>query len=114
MNNINQQDKTLLPFVGSLRKNQPLGIQMRLNDYLKLVDSTGRILIEDKRGFIDSNFDKILQRLDIDSDKWLEMAKDFEGCFSSFVGSEKHLRFACEHLQYHRPPGLASCKRIFH
>ena len=113
-NDINQQGKTLLPFVGNPRKNQPLGIQMRLSDYLNLVDCTGRILREDKRGYINSNAEKILQRLDIDEDKWLEMAMGFEGCFSSFVGREKSVRLVCEQFKYQRPPGLTSCKRMFH
>ena len=48
-NAINQQEKYLLPFVGTPRKEQPQGIKMRLTDYLDLVDSTGRILRDDKR-----------------------------------------------------------------
>lgn len=113
-NSVNQQEKTLLPFLGNPIKNQPIGIQFKLSDYLNLVDCTGRILREDKRGCIDPNAEKILQRLDIDEDKWLEMTRGFEGCFSSFVGSEKKLRNACEQFNYQRPPGLATCKRMFH
>jgi len=117
-NHINQQEKTLFPFVGNPHQNQPQGIQMRLNDYIDLVDCTGRVLRnksgDDKRGHIDANAEKILQRLDIDEDKWLEMAGGFEGCFSSFVGREKNLRHACDQFKYQRPPGLATCKRMFH
>lgn len=38
-NQINQQEKSLYPFVGNPREGQPEGIQMRLSDYLELVDS---------------------------------------------------------------------------
>ena len=38
-NQINQQEKPLYPFVGNSREGQPQGIQMKLNDYLELVDS---------------------------------------------------------------------------
>lgn len=113
-NHLNQQEKLLYPFVGNPRQTQPEGIQMKLSDYLELVDCTGRILRKNKRGSISASADKILNRLDIDEDQWLEMTSNFEGCFSSFVGGESSLRMACENLQYQRPPGLATCKMVFH
>lgn len=112
-NQINQQEKTLYPFVGNPKKDQPEGIQMRLSDYLELIDSTGRVLRNDKRGAISAGTESILKRLDVDEDQWLEMTSNFEGCFSSFVGGESSLRMACENLHYQRPPGLAKCKLMF-
>ena len=112
-NQIHQQEKLLYPFVGNPREGQPEGIQMRLSDYLELVDCTGRVLRDDKRGAIGANSEKILARLDIDEDQWLEMTASFEDCFSSFVGGESSLRMACDHFQYQRPPGLATCKLMF-
>jgi len=112
-NHINQQEKLLYPFVGNPREGQPEGIQMKLSDYLELVDSTGRVLRDDKRGAISAGSEKILTRLDIDEDQWLEMTANFEECFSAFVGGESSLRIACDHFQYQRPPGLATCKLMF-
>ena len=117
-NHINQQVKSLYPFVGSLcqksRQHQSEGIQIRLTDYLNLVDCTGRIIREDKNGYIDSKSEKILQRLNINEAQWFTMAKNFEGCFGAFVGNEKNLRSACEKLEYQRPSGLSACKQMFH
>ncbi|MFT6188452.1 MAG: REP element-mobilizing transposase RayT [Oleispira sp.] len=113
-NHVNQQEKSLYPFVGNPKQGQPEGIQMKLSDYLELVDSTGRVLRKDKRGAISASAEKILDRLDVDEDQWLEMTSNFEGCFSSFVGGERSLRMACENLHYQRPPGLATCKLMFH
>jgi len=113
-NHLNQQEKLLYPFVGNPKQDQPEGIQMKLSDYLELVDCTGRVLRKNKRGSISTSADKILNRLDIDEDQWLEMTSNFEGCFSSFVGGESSLRMACENLHYQRPPGLATCKMMFH
>jgi hypothetical protein len=93
---------------------QPLGIQMKLTDYLELVDCTGKILRNDKRGVISSSAEKILNRLKIGEEQWLDMASNFEERFSSFVGGESSLRIACDHLKYQRPPGLATCKLMFH
>ncbi len=113
-NRISQQEPSLYPFVGYPQKNQPEGIQMRLNDYLKLVDATGRVVIEDKCGHISASAQNISKRLNIDEDRWLHMTCKFEDCFSSFVGSEHNIRMMCDQLEYQRPSGLATGKRMFH
>ena len=113
-NQMSRQEKTLYPFIGNPRQGQPEGIQMRLSDYLELVDSTGRILRDGKCGVISRESEKIINRLGIDEDRWVEMTSNFENCFSSFVGNENNLRIACGNLNYQRPPGLATCKIMFH
>jgi hypothetical protein len=40
------------PFAGNPRRDMPNGLPFRLTDYLELVDWTGRILQDDKRGAI--------------------------------------------------------------
>jgi hypothetical protein len=50
-------------------------------DYLTLVDTTGRIQRQDKRGFISDNFIPILQRLAIDTDEWVANTQNFEAIF---------------------------------
>tara|TARA_Y100001934_G_C12311735_1_gene755269 strand:+ start:24 stop:1019 length:996 start_codon:yes stop_codon:yes gene_type:complete len=109
-NHPNQQTEELYPFVGNPRQDSPKGIQMRLTDYLDLVDWTGRILREDKRGAISENAESILTRLGIDDSQWLEMTSNFEQCFATFAGNEQRLRSACETLNYQRPSGLSRCK----
>ncbi len=44
----------------------PQGLPFHLNDYLELVDWSGRILRDDKKGAIADNLPGILQRLDMD------------------------------------------------
>ena len=44
---------------------------MRLMDYLVLVDATGRVMREDKRGAIDSAAANILERMGIDARTWV-------------------------------------------
>ena len=48
------QPDALYPFAGNPREAMPEGLPFRLTDYLELVDWTGRILREDKRGAIPS------------------------------------------------------------
>jgi len=62
-----QQPETLLPFVGYPRKDMPPGLPFQLHDYLTLMDWSGRILREDKKGAIADHLPGILQRLDLDA-----------------------------------------------
>jgi hypothetical protein len=52
---INNQPILLLPFVGNHRDNMPKGIPFNFVDYLELVDWSGRMMREDKRGYIAQN-----------------------------------------------------------
>ena len=112
-NHLHQQPKELLSFAGNPRQAMPKGIAMKLTDYLELVDATGRIIREDKRGFISDSSEKILERLGLDKDRWLSMTQNFENTFSTFAGNEQKLRSTCERLQYQRPPGLNRCRTAF-
>ena len=47
-----EQPSSLLPFTGNEHQQKPTGIRFSLQDYLTLVDETGRILRDDKRGAI--------------------------------------------------------------
>jgi len=50
----------------------PSRIAFKLADYFELVDWTGRILRENKRGHIPADCPPILQRLQLAPEKWLE------------------------------------------
>ncbi len=107
---IKTQPKNLAPFAGNPRKHMPKGIAMRMNDYLELVDWTGRILREDKRGAIPENLPPLLERLQIDPKHWLYMTEHFESRFKGLVGSVFKLKQACQILGYQRTVGLAGNK----
>ena len=110
---IRQQPHTLLPFVGYPRADMPKGLPFRLNDYLELVDWTGRILREDKHGAIPDELPPILDRLNIAPQHWLYLAEHFESPFKGLVGSAYKLKQACQVLGYQRTPGLRSCEAYF-
>ncbi len=43
-------------------------------DYLQLVDDTGRIIRQDKRGAISQTSQRILDRLNIPQENWLKLS----------------------------------------
>ena len=62
----------------SIKADEKTGILFSFRDYLTLVDTTGRIQREGKRGFIPATLMPILERLNIQMDEWVEGALSFE------------------------------------
>ena len=110
---IEQQPKHLLPFAGNPRNDMPAGLPFRLNDYLELVDWSGRILREDKKGAIPGELPAVLQRLQLDTRNWCYLTRNFEHPFKHLVGAAQHVRSACEALGQRWAQGISQCERLF-
>ena len=74
--------KPLLPFENSLLNEPQIGILFNFEQYLALVDWTGRTIRGDKRGHIDSALPPILNRLQITADQWRINTTQFEAIHS--------------------------------
>ncbi|NRD75443.1 transposase [Shewanella sp. VB17] len=107
-----KQPTRLLPFIGNERLNQPKGINFALKDYLELIDETGRIIRDDKRGAISANADKILTRLNIPAENWLKITTEFGHLFHGPVGTLQELSRYCEHLNKRRRHFSTSCEYL--
>jgi len=108
-----QQLQNLMPFAGNPRKNIPKGLPFRLTDYMELVDWSGRIIREGKRGSISEQASPILQRLNIEIKHWHYLTQHYESSFKGLVGSAFKLKQVCQTLGYSRTPGLRACKEFF-
>ena len=82
----------LADFVGG---KQVDGIPYLFKDYLELADWTGRATRDDKRGYISEKEPKIISKLGIDVEKWLDTVKEYSEHYHAFVGSEKQLKEVC-------------------
>jgi hypothetical protein len=112
-NPIDQQPEQLLPFAGNPREHMSAGLPFRLTDYLELVDWSGRILREDKKGAIPEEIPEILQRLQLDTRHWCYLTSHFEHPFKRLVGAAHHVRSACEALGLRWAQGISQCERLF-
>jgi len=70
--------KPLLPFENRLTDKLQNGILLSFEEYLALVDWTGRIIRNDKRGHIDNALPPILNRLQISPEQWRINTTQFE------------------------------------
>lgn len=98
-------------FVGI--QQETLGIPFKLNDYIDLVDWTGRIIRQDKRGSIDASLPPILERLNLSTDAWGLLTTQFEQQFQHWVGSEHIVKQACRNQGYQRVPSTKHQRHLF-
>jgi REP element-mobilizing transposase RayT len=103
------QPNTLFPFVGNPRQPMPEGLPFKLEDYLQLLDWTGRILRDDKRGAIFEKAPPILKRLNIDPKNWMYSTQFFEHSFKAFAGTLESVKHACAQFEYKRRPSMNYC-----
>lgn len=107
------QPKELHPFIGNKRQKLSAGVAFSLEDYLELVDWTGRQIREDKACAIGKRTSPILQRLSISSGHWLYLCLHFESKFKGLVGSIHSLEQACLKFRRKRKPNLKSSITFF-
>ena len=84
--------KPLLPFEGMIKNECQPGLLFAETDYLALVDDTGRIIRDGKRGAIANQLPHILSRLGFSQTNRLENATPFERLYQSrFAHRRKRL-----------------------
>ncbi|WP_395373638.1 alpha-amylase family glycosyl hydrolase [Marinicella sp. W31] len=70
-------------------------IQYTLSDYLDLVDITGRVIREDKPGYIPEELPNILERLNLPPDSWLDEFKQFKSSDYTAIGTVDQIKRFC-------------------
>lgn len=111
-NHPNQQVKNLMPFSGNPRNERSFGLPFKLTEYLELVELTGRVIRNDKRGHIESDNPAILQRLGIAPEHWLTLTQTFEESFNDLVGSPESLTENITLLNRKRRSNIQNCKML--
>lgn len=109
----NTTDHCLAQFVGNPREPMPQGLPFRLIDYIELVDWTGRVIRNNKKGAIPESLPPILDRIAIEPENWLQLANAFEKNTKTLVGSETLIENAALQLGYRRTPYRKNCRALF-
>ena len=106
--------KPLIKFVGAEHKHQGQGVCFNLIDYIELVDWTGRVIRDDKRGAISSEIPNLINSLGLDTDTWLKLANDFGKDYHGAVGSLEELALFAEHTGRRWVSGQNKLDKIYH
>ena len=83
-----------------------------LIDYLELVDLTGRIIREDKKGSIKTTTPPILERLAVNQNVWKTLSTTFEQSFKQWVGSHTTVQKLYKDKNYQRIPSTKNHKTL--
>lgn len=88
-------------------------LPLTLDDYLKLLDASGRILRSEKAGSIPENLAPILKRLGINGDLWSQLLVHFDDWFGHIVGASHKVmsRAAAAGRRWYR--GQSRCSEAF-
>ncbi len=113
--NINnaKQPSRLMPFSNSEEGDAKPAIEFSLCDYLDLVDETGRIIREDKKGAIPDKLEPILIRLNLTKKGWLNMVSNLEQGFFYAIGSELKLLNFSSRYSCHRAKGMRAARNNY-
>ncbi len=88
-------------------------LSMDLDEYLSLLDWTGRQIQHDKRGKIPDDLAPILQRLQIDSEQWVDNALHHGSWFHRFVGNVEAMTAAAAAAGRNWFKGMAAARKLF-
>ena len=109
------QPKLLLPFEDNDHSSQVDNntLPFHFTDYFELVDWSGRIIREGKRGAISNDLPPILARLNIPADAWLDAIKKRRKHFPVAIGSYEKLQALCQQLKQHWLCGSHENQRLY-
>jgi hypothetical protein len=88
-------------------------IPFAFDDYLELVDATGRVIREDKRGYIPGETPRILERLNIDPEHFIATAARMLQQFSTALGTPEHLTAHCVTRNVAFLRGMSAARALF-
>ncbi len=100
----------LMPFdaAGQTRATVPFSLE----DYLDLVETVGRCQHPDKRGQIPERTPRLLQRLQLDPEQFIECSANLLVRFGTAVGAAERLTAHCAARQVKYLRGIATARRL--
>ena len=84
-----------------------------VDEYLKLLDWTGRQVVAGKRGAIDEAWPPILERLGLQPALWLKTIEEYGTCFHGAVGHVEAMVHQAARTGRHWLQGVPLCRDAF-
>ena len=103
----------LLPFAQTIHSQMSDALPYNLQDYIDLVDTTGRLAHPLRHGRIGEQVPKLLDMLGIGANEWLATVGHLHVRFRLFIGSPHRLRECAEARGWHWVKGQAAARRLY-
>ncbi len=88
-------------------------LPISLQDYLKLLTWTARLLQSGQRSKIPKDLESLLDRLDLNHEKWLDTVDSYERSFCHAVGSPESLAKVAARMDASHLKGATAARKIF-
>ncbi len=108
-----QPEAPLMVFDGSSHTDIHVALPFTEQDYLCLVDETGRVLRADKRGAIPDTIKPIIECFGIDPKNWLEHVQNFSRRYGRCAGHVVRMRAYVERYGLRAAKGVGSSRMAY-
>ena len=103
----------LVPFAQVLRQGEDEGLPFNLQDYLDLLDTTGRVVHPKKRGAIPDVTPRLLATLGIEPGEWMRSVEALHARFRLFIGAAHRLSSLAEKRGWRWIRGQSAARRLY-
>ena len=104
----------LLPFEGASGSHNSIApLPFALQDYLAFLDESGRVVRDDKRGFIAACRPKLLTMLGLEPGEWLGAVRQLHGRFEAAMGSPLHMERLAVRRSVRWLRGVRHARRLY-
>jgi hypothetical protein len=108
-----QPEAPLMPFDGGSHTDIHFALPFTREDYFDLVDQTGRIIREDKKGFITGQTPKLITQFGINENHWLDHIQSFVKRYAMCVGSVDNIINFAERFDRQWCKGIANSNKVY-
>ena len=95
------------------RASDDSGLPITIEQYLELVEWTGRQIQEGKRGIIPGHLAPILERLNIDASLWVDAVDSFDQWTRLVVANATRMAEKATEMGRHFLQGVRHCRELF-
>jgi len=103
----------LLPFIEAEQRRSRDYLPFKLDDYLDLIDSTGRIVIAGKRGFLPQHQPKLLDLLNVNNQEWFSTVLRLHQRYELAIGTPENMIKLAKRWGKRWIHGIQHAKRLY-
>jgi REP element-mobilizing transposase RayT len=103
----------LRPFAGAMRQDDDGGLPFNLQDYLDLLDTSGRAVNPSKRGAIPDSTPRLLASLGLALGEWLKSVTELHAHFRLFIGAPHRLARLASSRGWRWIRGQTAARRLY-
>lgn len=103
----------LCPFAQELRRGHSAGLPFSVQDYLELLDTSGRVIHPHKHGAIPDATPRLLESLGLAAGEWLQSVVKLQARFRLFIGAPHRLSALAKQRGWRWIRGQSAARKLY-